>query len=68
MEKDKRPSKIENSEIPTIEKSIEKTGYVLEHKVATLFEKSKWSVIHNRYYLDDVTEILMYSPLLGQRC
>lgn len=41
---------------PTIEEAIAKTGFVLEHKVASLFEKSNWSVIHNRYYLDDVTD------------
>ncbi|MBC7694056.1 MAG: hypothetical protein H7141_01275 [Burkholderiales bacterium] len=35
----------------TLEQSIEKTGYVLEHKVASFFEKAKWSVIHNRYCL-----------------
>jgi hypothetical protein len=57
MEKGKPQQKIEEKKIPTIEKAIEKTGYVLEHKVASLFEKAKWAVIHNRYYLDDVTEI-----------
>jgi len=41
----------------SITDSIAKTGYVLEHKVATMLENEKWAVIHNRYYLDDVTEI-----------
>jgi hypothetical protein len=40
----------------TIEDAIAKTGFVLEHKVASLFEKSHWTIIHNRYYLDDVTD------------
>lgn len=40
----------------TLEEGISKTGFVLEHKVASIFELSQWSVIHNRYYLDDVTE------------
>jgi hypothetical protein len=33
---------------------IKQTGFILEHKVACLFEQTGWSVIHNRYYLDDV--------------
>ncbi|MEO3408367.1 hypothetical protein AAFN85_30915 [Mucilaginibacter sp. CAU 1740] len=52
-----KPEKKEENEKISIEKAIEKTGYVLEHKVASMLEKENWSVIHNRYYLDDVTEL-----------
>ncbi|MFB0494649.1 hypothetical protein ABID99_000886 [Mucilaginibacter sp. OAE612] len=52
-----KPDKKEDNEKISIEKAIEKTGYVLEHKVASMLEKEHWSVIHNRYYLDDVTEL-----------
>lgn len=33
--------------------SINNTGFVLEYNVARLFEENGWSVINNRYYLDD---------------
>ena len=33
--------------------SINNTGFVLEYEVAHLFEENGWSVINNRYYLDD---------------
>lgn len=36
--------------------SINKTGFILEYEVGHLFEKSGWSVINNRYYLDDVKQ------------
>lgn len=32
----------------------DKTGFILEHDVATIFEAHDWTIIHNRYYLDDV--------------
>lgn len=40
-------------ETDKIIKSISDTGFVLEYNVARLFEENGWSVINNRYYLDD---------------
>jgi hypothetical protein len=37
-----------------IHKAIEKTGFPLEHRVTDQFRKAKWSVISNRYYVDDL--------------
>lgn len=34
--------------------ALEKTGFLLEHLVSEEFQKSNWSVIGNRYYVDDV--------------
>ena len=34
--------------------ALEKTGFLLEHLVSEEFRKSGWSVIGNRYYVDDV--------------
>jgi hypothetical protein len=34
--------------------ALEKTGFLLEHSVSEEFQKSNWSVIGNRYYVDDV--------------
>lgn len=33
--------------------NINNSGFVLEYEVAHLFEENGWSVINNRYYLDD---------------
>ncbi len=32
---------------------INKTGFILEHKVTEILRKSGWSVISNKYYEDD---------------
>lgn len=37
-----------------LDEKIKQTGFVLEHDVAEMFENAGWSVIHNRYYIDDV--------------
>ncbi|NQX53655.1 hypothetical protein HQN86_08525 [Pedobacter panaciterrae] len=54
------------------EKSIaeelqEKTGFILEHNVATILENNNWFVIHNRFYLDDVQPIQREIDLLAYR-
>ena len=35
------------------EEQIGKTGFVLEHDVSTALRKKKWTVISNKYYVDD---------------
>jgi hypothetical protein len=35
---------------------IQKTGFLLEYKVTNILEKHDWTVINNRYYVDDVTQ------------
>ena len=35
------------------EEQIRKTGFVLEHDVSTALRKKKWTVISNKYYVDD---------------
>jgi len=53
------------SSITTIADEVrEKTGFMLEHDVASIFENSGWTVIHNRYYLDDVQAIQREIDLL----
>lgn len=34
---------------------IEKTGFLLEHKVARAFETCGWNIIGNKYYIDDIS-------------
>jgi hypothetical protein len=36
------------------EKNIAKTGFVLENSISALMRKSGWTVINNKYYIDDV--------------
>lgn len=45
------------NELERINSGIEKTGFVLEHKICSILEKHKWSVINNRYYVDDSKNI-----------
>ena len=53
------------SNISTLANEVrEKTGFILEHDVASIFENSGWTVIHNRYYLDDVQAIQREIDLL----
>jgi hypothetical protein len=35
---------------------IEKTGFVLENRIAQILRAEKWTVISNRYYVDDAEE------------
>lgn len=46
----KRPS----APLDLIPAALEKTGFILEHHVATEFKKAGWSTISGRYYADDV--------------
>lgn len=39
-----------------ITENIKKCGFVLEHQVTDLLRAHQWSVINNRYYIDDVQE------------
>jgi hypothetical protein len=36
------------------ERNIEKTGFVLEYNISALLRKHGWTVISNKYYMDDV--------------
>ncbi|HEX7722462.1 MAG TPA: hypothetical protein VF397_09905 [Pyrinomonadaceae bacterium] len=40
-------------ELKNFEKQIAKTGFPLEHKIGSLLRASGWTVINNRYYVDD---------------
>ena len=43
-------------DLKQIAESIKKSGFVLEHDVTELMRTHQWSVINNRYYVDDVQE------------
>jgi hypothetical protein len=50
MNKDSR------ADLAAFEKQIEKTGFVLEHAIARQLNKAGWTVISNRYYVDDAED------------
>lgn len=46
-----------NINLNSVVENIRKSGFVLEHDVTELLVQHQWSVINNRYYVDDVQEI-----------
>ena len=40
-------------DLKNFEKQIAKTGFPLEHRIGSLLKASGWTVINNRYYVDD---------------
>lgn len=40
-------------DLKNFEKQIAKTGFPLEHRIGSLLRSAGWSVINNRYYVDD---------------
>ena len=47
------PHEMTNQHLPA---QIAKTGFVLENRIAQLLKAAKWTVISNRYYVDDAQE------------
>jgi len=50
------------SHLPT---QIQKTGFVLENRIAQLLKTAKWTVISNRYYVDDAEESIREIDLVA---
>lgn len=48
-------------------REIEKTGFVLENRVASTLKRAGWTVISNKYYIDDVEESVREIDLLAYR-
>lgn len=44
---------------------IEKTGFVLENRIAQQLKAAKWTVISNRYYVDDAEESIREIDLVA---
>jgi len=49
------------------ELGIRKTGFHLEHQVASILRKAGWTVISNRYYVDDQEESVREIDLVAYR-
>lgn len=48
-------------------KQIEKTGFVLEARIAEILRRHRWTVIHGRYYIDDVKGSVREIDLLAYK-
>src|SRR5437762_4381369 len=44
------------SDLNKIVEGIRRSGFILEHRVTEQLRAHKWTIIHNKYYLDDVQE------------
>ena len=47
--------------------SIKKTGFCLEHRATIILRKRGWSVINNRYYVDDQSGVVREIDLVAYR-
>ena len=48
-------------------KQIEKTGFVLEARIAEMLRRHRWTVIHGRYYIDDIQDSVREIDLLAYK-
>ncbi|MBH1985404.1 MAG: hypothetical protein I8H79_22885 [Burkholderiales bacterium] len=59
---------VKNIEKISFSKEIRKTGFVLENGVAQKFKAAGWTVISNKYYVDDSEETVREIDLIIYRC
>lgn len=55
-------------DLKKIEQNICKSGFKLEHEVATILRREGWTLISNRYYLDDHEESVREIDILAYKC
>lgn len=54
--------------IPPYAEEIRKTGFVLENKIAQIVKSSGWTVISNKYYIDDSEDSVREIDLIAYKC
>ena len=54
-------------DLSKIESEIIKTGFVLENNVASILKSKGWTLISNRYYIDDQEESVREIDLLAYK-
>jgi hypothetical protein len=54
-------------DLSKLETQIGKTGFVLENRIAHELKTAGWTVISNRYYVDDSEETVREIDLVGYR-
>lgn len=55
-------------DLEKIEKNICKSGFKLEHEIASILRDEGWTLISNRYYLDDHEESVREIDILAYKC
>jgi hypothetical protein len=55
------------ADLSTFEQQIEKTGFVLENAIAQQLKGAGWTVISNRYYVDDAEDKVREIDLVAYR-
>ncbi|MEL7552122.1 hypothetical protein AAGV37_19785 [Pseudomonas protegens] len=55
-------------DLKKIEENICKSGFKLEHEIATILRHEGWTLISNRYYLDDHEESVREIDILAYKC
>lgn len=55
------------ADLGAFESEIRKTGFVLENRIAQVLQKAGWSVISNKYYVDDAEETVREIDLVAYR-
>jgi hypothetical protein len=62
-----RNAKTHTMDLDKLKQNLATTGFVLEHSVATLLRRHSWSVISNKYYVDDVQEAVREIDLVAYK-
>lgn len=56
-------SKLEDN----LKANIKNTGFPLEYKIASVLRKNAWTVISNKYYIDDLSEVVREIDLVAYK-
>ncbi|MBD8722864.1 hypothetical protein IFT43_05735 [Oxalobacteraceae sp. CFBP 13708] len=54
--------------LPPFAEEIKKTGFVLENQIAQTVKSAGWTVISNKYYVDDSEESVREIDLIAYKC
>jgi hypothetical protein len=54
-------------DVKKLEQEIRKTGFVLENDIAQILKEAEWTVISNKYYIDDQADTVREIDLVAYR-
>ncbi len=58
---------MEQNNLDNFAQEIQKTGFVLENRIAQELKNVGWTVISNKYYIDDLQEAIREIDLVAYR-
>lgn len=53
--------------IDNLKEGISRTGFILEYKISRILSENGWSVINNKYYIDDLQESVREIDILAYK-